>query len=73
MMRPAWPDLDRRLTGVCYVCPGTKYEFIADLTLTAGNPVLDKFQVNTFLMGVMTEPASFAWEYLAEYMHEDND
>ena len=27
--RPAWPDLDRLLTGVCYVCPGTKYEFIA--------------------------------------------
>lgn len=54
----------------------TKYDFIADLTLTAGTLTLDKFQLNTFLAGVRTtppDPVSDAWDYLAEYMDEDND
>ena len=37
---------------------------------------LDKFQLYTFLMGVRTappDPVSDAWDYLAEYMDEDND
>ena len=49
----------------------TKYDFIADLTLTAGHLALDKFQLNTFLLGVMSAPpeaVSFAWDYLAQYM-----
>ena len=54
----------------------TKFDFIANLTLTAGTLTLDKFQLNTFLMGVRTtppDPISDAWDYLAEYMDEDND
>jgi hypothetical protein len=51
----------------------SKYDFLADLTIRDGRLIVNRFQLNTFALGVKLLSARDATDYLNEYMEEGND
>lgn len=62
-----------RWCGITVENGTSKYDFVADLTISNGTLRVDHFQLNTFVLGVKVLSATDAADYLHEYMKEDND